>query len=234
MNTQSNLRSRIIWLIIFSIAMGFLETAVVIYLRLLYYPDGFDFPLVVMSPAVGVVEILREAATVVMLLGVGVLAGANTRQRFAFFILSFAIWDLFYYIFLKIFLDWPSSFFTWDILFLIPAPWVGPVLSPVIICFTMIALTTIILSNEKQQSPKYLTWQHWSLLIAGSLVVITSWMWDYIAYSGRISDSPEKALEILASYVPEHFNWWMFGVGEGLIVLGIWLYYLRSKEGIKN
>ena len=230
MNNPQNLKHRIIWLIFFSIAMGFLETAVVVYLRLLYYPEGFDFPLVVMGPSVGLVEILREAATVIMLLGVGVLAGINARQRFAFFLLSFAIWDLFYYIFLKIFLDWPASVFTWDILFLIPAPWVGPVLSPVIICFTMIALTSIILYNEKHQAPKYLTWQHWSLLIAGSLIVIASWMWDYIAYSGRITDSPENALEVLASYVPETFNWWIFGVGEGLIVLGIWLYYRRSRS----
>jgi hypothetical protein len=224
-----SLRNRIIWLVVFSIAMGFLETAVVIYLRLLYYPKGFGFPLTVMGPAVGAVEILREAATVIMLLGIGMLAGTNARQRFAFFILSFAIWDLFYYIFLKIFLNWPESLFTWDILFLIPAPWVGPVLSPVIICFTMILLTAIILSNEKQPTPKYLTRQQWTLLISGSVVVITSWMWDYIAYSGRISDAPDKALEALASYVPEQFNWWMFGIGEVLIVLGIFLYYKRSR-----
>jgi hypothetical protein len=222
-----SLRKRIIWLIVFSIAMGFLETAVVIYLRLLYYPDGFDFPLVVMSPEVGAVEILREAATVVMLLGVGMLAGTNARQRFAFFIMSFAIWDLFYYIFLKLFLDWPESLLTWDILFLIPAPWVGPVLSPIIICFTMLILTYTILQNEKKANARGLNWKEWTLIIGGSFVVVMSWMWDYVSYSGRISDSPDKALEVLASYVPEQFNWWTFGVGEVLILIGIFLFYRR-------
>jgi hypothetical protein len=35
----------IIWLAVFSMAMGYLESAVVVYLRKLYYPDGFKFPL---------------------------------------------------------------------------------------------------------------------------------------------------------------------------------------------
>jgi hypothetical protein len=225
-----SLGNRTLWIIIFSIAMGLLETAVVVYLRLLYYPQGFNFPLVVLSPQVGVIEILREAATIIMLVGVGVLAGTNARQRFAFFLLSFAVWDLCYYIFLKLFLDWPASLFTWDILFLIPAPWVGPVLSPIIVCFTMFALTAVILQNETRGIPQNLTWPQWILVLSGSLVIIVSWMWDYVAYSGRISDSPDQALQILATYVPVHFNWWMFGAGEMLIIVGIILFYRSSRR----
>lgn len=219
-----SLLKRTLWLIIFSIAMGFLETAIVVYLRLLYYPQGFDFPLVVLSPEVGVVEIFREAATIIMLAGVGILAGYNARQRFAFFLIAFAVWDLFYYVFLKLILDWPSSLFTWDILFLIPAPWVGPVLSPVIVCFTMLALSWVILRNEQFAISQNLNGWSWSLILSGSLVIIISWLWDYIAYSGRISDSPDRALEVLSTYVPTYFNWWLFGVGEVLVIAGIVLY----------
>lgn len=225
-----SLSNRILWLIAFSIAMGFLETAVVVYLRLLYYPQGFGFPLVVLSPEVGIVEIFREAATIIMLLGVGMLTGHNGRQRLAFFLISFAIWDLFYYVFLKLALDWPASLFTWDILFLIPAPWVGPVLSPIIICFTMLTFSGIILRNERMGNSYNLNWEHWSFIISGSLIIIISWMWDYIAYSGRISDSPDRALEVLSTYVPVYFNWWMFGVGEALIITGIALYYRSSRR----
>jgi hypothetical protein len=225
-----SLLRRTLWLVAFSVAMGFLESAVVIYLRLLYYPQGFGFPLVVMSPEVGVVEILREAATVIMLLGVGVLAGTTSRQRLAFFVMAFAIWDLFYYVFLKLFLDWPESLLTWDILFLIPAPWVGPVLSPVIVCFTMLAFSSILLRNEYQGISARIGGLNWFFIISGSLVIVLSWMWDYISYSGRISDTPDRALEVLSTYVPGQFNWWVFGIGVTLIIAGIILYHKSSSR----
>ncbi|HEY3386076.1 MAG TPA: hypothetical protein VGK46_06180 [Saprospiraceae bacterium] len=225
-----SLLNRTWWLIAFSIAMGFLEASVVVYLRQLYYPQGFGFPLVVLSPEIGIVEIFREAATIIMLLAVGILTGYNARQRLAFFLISFAIWDLFYYVFLKLALDWPESLFTWDILFLIPAPWVGPVLSPLIICFTMLTFSAAILRNENTGQSHNLNWQHWSFIISGSLIIIIAWMWDYIAYSGRISDAPDRALEVLSTYVPVYFNWWMFGIGEALIIAGIVLYYRSSKK----
>jgi uncharacterized membrane protein len=225
-----SLLNRTLWLITFSIAMGFLETAVVVYLRLLYYPHGFGFPLVVLSPEVGIVEILREAATVIMLLGVGVLTGTTPRQRLAYFIMAFAIWDLFYYVFLKVFLDWPESFLTWDILFLIPAPWVGPVLSPVLVCLAMLAFSIILLRNDYRGVPTRIGRRNWFFILMGCLVIVISWMWDYVAYSGRISDAPDKAMEVLATYVPQQFNWWLFGIGEMLILLGLYLYWKKSRQ----
>src|ERR1044072_1504154 len=91
----------LVWLTIFSIAMGYLETAVVVYLRKLYYPGGFNFPLVPVTLDIAKTEFWREAATLIMLVGIGVLAGKNKTQRFAYFLLSFAVWDIFYYVFLK-------------------------------------------------------------------------------------------------------------------------------------
>lgn len=224
-----SLQRRTLWLITFSIAMGYLEAAVVVYLRYLYYPSGFEFPLVVMSAEAGVVEILREAATVIMLLAIGILTGYNARQRLAYFLISFAVWDLFYYVFLKLTLDWPASFFTWDILFLIPAPWVGPVLSPIIVCALMLALAFTILKNERRQVMYSLNWQEWALILTGSLVVVIAWMRDYITYSGRVSDSPDRAMTVLASYVPSHFSWPLFMGGVLLIALGNLSLYRRSR-----
>ena len=88
----------LLWVIIFSIAMGFLETAVVVYLRHIYYPQGFKFPLAPIDTSLVVVEVGRELATIIMLLGVGAIAGRTFASRFAYFILSFAIWDIFYYL----------------------------------------------------------------------------------------------------------------------------------------
>ena len=87
---------------IFSVAMGMLESSVVIYLRELYYPEGFQFPVRATSYTVAVTELMRELATIVMLLSVGMIAGKNKQERFAWFIYSFAIWDICYYIFLTV------------------------------------------------------------------------------------------------------------------------------------
>ena len=73
--------------------MGFLETSVVVYLRELYYPKGFTFPLVIIPNKIAVVEFWREIATIVMLVGAGIIAGKTRLSRFAYFIIAFAIWD---------------------------------------------------------------------------------------------------------------------------------------------
>ena len=139
------MKQKLIWVSIFAVAMGFFEAAVVIYLRKLMYPAGFSFPLAPIEHGLAVTEILREAATLIMLLSAGILAGRYATERFAWFIYAFAIWDIFYYIFLKLLIGWPESFMTWDILFLIPATWVGPVITPVIVSLSMIVLAAVVL-----------------------------------------------------------------------------------------
>lgn len=223
------LHTRMIWLTAFSIAMGFLETAVVVYLRRLYYPHGFQFPLVPVDPDIGLVEFLREAATLVMLVGIGIIAGKNTSQKFAIFIYCFAIWDIFYYVFLKLLLGWPVSLFTWDILFLIPVPWVGPVLAPCIVSLTMIVLTTSVIYVQEKGYDVHLRLREWILLIAGSLVVILSFMLDYIKYVANggaaahvwTLSSKQDMFNEIKHYVPSSYNWWLFLLGELIIVLGI-------------
>lgn len=226
----NKLSKQLWWLIAFSIAMGFLEAAVVIYLRLLYYPTGFQFPLVPLDARASGVEVLREAATVIMLFGVGAMAGKNFQQRLAFFLLAFAIWDLFYYVFLKAVLNWPSSWFTWDILFLIPAPWVGPVLSAVIAAITMVAFASVILVYEFKAESKPVNRMEWVCVSLGSLIIIISWMWDYIRFSGRMADVSRTALETLSSYIPDEFNWWIFCLGEILLVTAIFQYSRRKNS----
>src|ERR1044072_1842951 len=131
---MNSLPKTIAWISLFAISMGFLESSVVIYLRELYYPSGFQFPLQPIPMAIARVEFFRELATLIMLIGVGILSGKTRLQRFAYFVLAFGIWDLFYYLFLYLFIGWPQSLATWDILFLIPVPWVGPVWAPCLLC----------------------------------------------------------------------------------------------------
>ncbi|NJN41520.1 MAG: hypothetical protein HC811_04040 [Flammeovirgaceae bacterium] len=218
-------QKRIIWLTIFSIAMGFLEAAVVVYLRELYYPEGFNFPLTSMDIHVALTEIGREAATVIMLLGVGMLGGKTPYQRFSFFIASFAIWDIFYYVFLKIILDWPASLLTWDILFLIPVPWVGPVITPVLISITMLILAWAINVRCLQEVSHSVSRQEWLILITGSLLVVGSWTIDYITFSMQRSDS----LLAFSSYIPKNYNWFVFAMGEFTLLFAIYKFWIRTK-----
>lgn len=145
---------------IFAIAMGFFEAAVVIYLRELYYPAGFRIKEIVGFPFIkfGLVEELkpiskkliitelgREAATIIMLVTLAMIAGNSIKSYIAYFLLLFGIWDIFYYVFLKIILGWPESLSTTDVYFLIPVPWIGPVWLPMFLSVVIIVIALVLL-----------------------------------------------------------------------------------------
>ena len=225
-------------LALFGIAMGALEAIVVVYLRQIYYPLGFEFPLMFLSPQMLSVEWLREVATIVMLVCIGMVAGKNSLQRFAWFLYSFAIWDIFYYLWLMLLLDWPSSFFTWDILFLIPVPWIGPVLAPVICSLTMILLAGIIIHLQKKGYAFKIKFQEWSLIIVGALIILGTFMWDYskiIINDGLISRfwilaNDKQLLENILNFHPTHYNWVAFILGEIVILCALALMFRRVKS----
>ncbi len=241
--TINKVVSLLITVSVFSIAMGFLESAVVIYLRKILYPAGFDFPLVPISPDLILTEVLREFATLIMLAGIGILAGRNSATRFAWFLYSFAIWDIFYYVFLWFLIGWPESLMTWDVLFLIPVTWTGPVLTPLILTLLMIAFTLIIVFSDARGYPVRLTRGEWALLVSGSIISIFAFTTDYSRYvlhglqinsngnggiAGRVKD-------IASTYTPGHFPWLLFITGA-LIITGAIILYARRihKEEFRN
>lgn len=235
-------KSRIFTVSIFAIAMGLLEAAVVIYLRLLMYPNGFGFPLAPILPGILTTEILREVATILMLLTVGILAGRNPIERFAWFIYSFAIWDIFYYIFLKILIAWPDSFMTNDVLFLIPATWVGPVLAPIIVSLLMILLAMIILAFSNKSDKIKIRKIEWAGLILGSIILITGFIWEYSRFMlerFKISDllfiRDRKAITEQAQlFVPVNFNWILFVIAILFIQFTIVKIYFRLKADARK
>ena len=213
---------RILALTIFSIAMGLLETAVVVYLRELFYTDGFSFPLnTIDNQTIVVTEILREAATIIMLIGIGYMFGRNFITRFAGFLYSFAIWDIFYYIFLKMLLNWPESLFTWDVLFLIPVTWVGPVIAPVIVSLTMIIYALVFICKENKGGNFKLNLKDWIIISTSASIILVSFTLDNISYLVNINGienifnlSQDQLFAAMENYIPEKFNWWIFGIGE--------------------
>jgi len=160
--------------------MGILEAIVVVYLRQLYYPDGFHFPLTFLSAQMITIEWIREFATIIMLAVLGILAGKDNLQRFFYFLFSFGIWDLAYYAGLKLFLDWPSSLMTWDILFLIPVPWLCPVLAPVICSATMIIFAVSVIYLQGKGYPIRMKIVDWGLLCLGAFVILYSFIGDFV------------------------------------------------------
>jgi len=224
---------------VFSVAMAFLETAVVYYLRMLYYPEGFSFPLQALELNVAAVEILREAATLIMLVSVAWLVARSFTQGFAWFIWCFAVWDIFYYIFLYLTLQWPESLLTWDVLFLIPLTWTGPVLAPLINSVMMIALAWIILKKSAMRVKGIIRPLEWSLLIIGSLIIIGVYVADYTSFMlGGFSllqllwpaKNAAAIIEMALQYVPRHFNGWLFAAGCSLHLLAIVRIALRQRE----
>jgi hypothetical protein len=135
---QLSFRSRLILISAYALAMAYLEAAVVVYLRNLYYPAGFDLPLKTMPIGMVAVEVARELSTIIMLAVVAGLAGRRFWERFGYFLILFGIWDISYYVWLVVVLGWPASIFDWDILFLVPIPWIAPVIAPMLIALEMV------------------------------------------------------------------------------------------------
>lgn len=139
------------------------EAAAVIYLRQLLHVEGSNITLSGIPREIFTVEIVREFTTLIMLISVGVLAGSRPMGRFGSFIIAFGVWDIFYYVFLSIFHGWPHSFLDWDLLFLIPIPWMAPVLAPVLVSCGLIFSGYWLLIREQQKRDSL------SLFLTGSL-----------------------------------------------------------------
>jgi hypothetical protein len=169
---------RFIIVVIFGIALGYFEAAVVVYLRAIFHPEGFTFPLDFVlgssSKRILATEIGREAASMVLIFSAAWLFGRNRQQRFAHFLTIFAVWDIFYYVWLKVLLDWPSSIMDWDILFLIPTTWASPVLAPLLVSFLMLLFAVIVLYEDCLARPLKVTWLDWLFFVFAGLIVVVS------------------------------------------------------------
>lgn len=222
------LRSRFFWATLFSVAMGFLEAAVVIYLRKLYYPEGFEFPMVPMGEDVMVTELIREISTIVMLLSAGGMLARSALERFAWFIFCFGIWDLVYYLGLWLVLDWPASLATWDVLFLLPVPWFGPVYAPALVAVGLVLLALIIVFARDRDPSFRVTGKEWAMMIGGALIIIFSFVLDHAQYVLRdhslgalFTFSQEKLMEVSGEYVPRGFDLKIYLAGLLITLLGM-------------
>ena len=206
------------WLTVaaFAVAMAWVESAVVFYLRTL--SDRIDpYQTEPLPPVAGLasVELIREAATLIMLFTVGMLAGKSWRSRWGYAAIAFGIWDIFYYLFLCVICHWPNSLLDWDVLFLLPLPWWGPVIAPVLIATLMIVWGTLATQWEHHYRRSFRTeWRAWSLNFTGILVALYVFMEDAL----RVANRGEDALRMM---LPTRFDWWLFAIALALMAAPI-------------
>jgi hypothetical protein len=190
--------------VLFAAAMAWVESAVVFYLRTMVdriQPYQAD-PLPVFGGLAGA-ELVREFATLVMLGTVGWLAGRTWRSRIGYALVAFGVWDICYYIFLRPLTGWPHSLLDWDILFLLPLPWWGPVLAPVLIAMLMIAGGTLISQFDRRGQAAWPGHITTILAAAGAILALYVFMADAIARLPGGADFVRNTL-------PDEFNWRLF------------------------
>jgi len=224
-----DLLNRLIVVFVFAIAMAWVESAAVVYLRT---PIGRVIPYqedpLPLSAGLGWIEVVREAATLVMLLTIGWLAGHTWRGRLGYALIAFGVWDIFYYVFLVPMCGWPQSLLDWDVLFLIPLPWWGPVLSPVLISLLMIIGGTMVVLDEQTLKSVWPRWWACVLNFCGIGLALYTFMLTAL----QVLHSGEQAIR---QALPDSFNWPLFGLALILLAVPIvdmgWQLLRREETG---
>ncbi len=189
-------------IVTYAIAMAWVEAAVVVYLRtLLDRIQPFQRTPLPSIANFGSTELIREAATLMMLFAVGWLAGNTTRKRLGYGLVAFGVWDIFYYVFLRVICGWPKSLLDWDVLFLIPLPWWGPVLAPTLIASLMVIWGTAITQWPNSERS---VWRYSKVLCFLGIVLA---FYIFMKESFEALPCGEKALREM---VPSVFAWNLF------------------------
>lgn len=211
----------IIILALFATAFGYVEAAVVVDLRAIYdsirlginpeSPPNSLLPLLTVEELRDAgqnhvrqlwIEAGREFATIIMLGTVAALAVRRKGEWLSLFMIAFGLWDIVYYIGLKAMVDFPQSLMTWDILFLLPVPWLGPVLAPVIVSVSLILAGLALMYESARMRPIRGRWFHWIAVVTGGVIIIVSFCKDYA--------------QTLEGEMPERYNWALFITGEAI------------------
>ncbi len=172
-------RSTAVAVVAFGVAMGYLEAAVVVYLR-----SAIETGSVVAAHdpktfgTFEAIEIARELATLVMIAAIGWLAGRTRLERLAWAAVVFGAWDIVYYLGLRLAIGWPPTPDTWDVLFLVPAPWVGPVWAPIVVSVALITFGVAAARRLRSSQPIVVGPLRALAGLAGGGLVIASFLVD--------------------------------------------------------
>lgn len=200
---RREIERQLIAVFIWAAAFAFVEAAVVVYLRKIFYPEGFTFPLKPeMLESILGVEIVREGATMIMLAAAAWLGDRRPWVRFGYFMAAFGVWDIFYYVWLWAILGWPPSLFTTDVLFLIPIVWVGPVWSPAVVSLGLIGCGAAVALRVGGGGVFTLDAPGRAAVALSGAAIIASYLWEGPA--------------AIRGEMPGPYPWWIFWPGYAL------------------
>jgi hypothetical protein len=218
---------RFLALFLLALGMAYVEATCVVYLwKIFYWPEGFSFPLLLFAEVkemgnewVLAAEVARESATLVMLLGCAMAVGRTGVQKVASFLFLFGAWDILYYVWLRViseltaFAAFPASLGTWDILFLIPVPWTGPVYAPMIVAATMILFSVMLILAERRGARIKPDLRFWIIEAVAVLMIFASFIWN--------------CGEVLGGRAPFFYPWWFLFVAE-IVAITAFVYVIRD------
>jgi hypothetical protein len=201
---------------VFALAFGWTEAATVVYLRATsptvpVSAVGAQFPFVLLADRLLMSEIVREACTILILAAVAWLSARSWRARVGAFLLAFGIWDLTYYVALRVMTGWPAALTNPDILFLIPRPWVGPVWAP-----SLIAGVFLVAGSYLYWTPdrvRRYTLRDRAILGISAAAIIASFLVEWSA--------------VLATQPPQAFRPWLYWIALGVSVT----WFVRVERG---
>ena len=216
-------KKKLFYIAIYAIGMAYLEATIVVYLRGLYGIADLMTSVPAFDPQVSIIELGRELATLIMLLAVGLASGKRLQSQIGFALYAFGLWDIWYYIWLVVFIGCPHSLFDWDLLFLIPLPWWGPVIAPVMISVLMIIGGARLALLEERGFLVRPKWPDWAMLATGACTMLYAFMSNAIA-------SLPSSVESLNDLRPSSFLWSIFLVGYGIATYAIWRILYKSLD----
>lgn len=222
-------RERATWLLVFvfAIGMAWVEAATVYYLRVLvdrvvpYQANPLP-----MQGVLDHVELVREAATLLMLAAVGMLAGRTRAARLGYAAIAFGAWDIFYYLFLWMIGGWPGSLLDWDVLFLVPLPWWGPVLAPVSIAVLLVVGGTLASRSTSSGPAPVLMRTLWRLSWLGMALALYVFMADSLR-------ALRQGLDV-TKVLPQAFNWPLFWLAFALMAAPVVGMGWRMRRTLDN
>lgn len=221
-NNGTLITGTFLWLTLFAIAMAHTEAALVVHLRSLYYPENpvTIFPLQILSQRDLGIELVREAATLIMILSVAALAERGYVRVFAAFLYVFGWWDLAYYAWLKQMIGWPTDWLEWDVLFLIPWPWFGPWLTAALIALLFVVWGGWVMTTSRE---RFFT--RISLLFLGFGIMLA--LAAFLLPALPLLSGGQEALH---GFIPTDFSWIAYTLGYASMLVGLVLIARSGRE----